>query len=62
MFTKVHHVTYVIESVQQMADYLESNFGLKPAKTGENPDRNSFCTISAPPLWTSSSLLLRILG
>ena len=22
-----------------MSDYLESNFGLKPAKTGENPDR-----------------------
>ena len=39
MFTKVHHVTYVVESVQQMADYLESNFGLKPDKSGENPDR-----------------------
>ena len=22
MFTKVHHVTYVVESIQQMADYL----------------------------------------
>ena len=30
MFTKVHHVTYVVESVQQMADYLERNFGLTP--------------------------------
>ena len=39
MFTKVHHVTYVVESVQQMADYLENNFGLRPAKRGENPDR-----------------------
>ena len=39
MFTKVHHVTYVVESVQQMADYLENNFGLRLAKTGENPDR-----------------------
>ncbi len=39
MFTKVHHVTYVVESTQQMADYLETNFGLKPSSTGENPDR-----------------------
>ncbi len=39
MFKKVHHVTYVVESVQQISDYLESNFGLKPAKTGENSDR-----------------------
>ena len=39
MFTKVHHVTYVVESAQQMADYLETNFGLKPSSTGENPDR-----------------------
>ena len=39
MFTKVHHVTYVVENVQQMANYLESNFGLRPTKTGENADR-----------------------
>ncbi len=39
MFTKVHHVTYVVENAQQMADYLEKNFGLRPEKTGENPDR-----------------------
>ena len=39
MFTKVHHVTYVVESVRSMAEYLETNFGLKPEKTGENPDR-----------------------
>ncbi len=39
MFTKVHHVTYVVEDVQSMAEFLETNFGLKPEKTGENPDR-----------------------
>ena len=39
MFTKVHHVTYVVESVQEMSDYLEKNFGLKPSNSGENPDR-----------------------
>ena len=39
MFTKVHHVTYVVEDVRSMAEYLETNFGLKPEKTGENPDR-----------------------
>ena len=39
MFTKVHHVTYVVENVQQMADYLKTNFGLQPEKTGENADR-----------------------
>ena len=39
MFTKVHHVTYVVEDVRSMADYLETNFGLKPEKTGETPDR-----------------------
>ena len=35
MFTKVHHVTYVVESIQQMAKYMERNFGLKPARTDE---------------------------
>ena len=39
MFTKVHHVTYVVEDVRSMAEYLETNFGLKPEKTGEIPDR-----------------------
>ena len=39
MFTKVHHVTYVVESIQQMADYLEKNFGLKPAQTDEIGER-----------------------
>lgn len=39
MFTKVHHVTYVVENVQQMAEYLEKNFGLKPESTDEFSDR-----------------------
>ncbi len=39
MFTKVHHVTYVVRNVQQMADYLERNFGLKPESAEEFPDR-----------------------
>ncbi len=33
MFTKVHHVTYVVESIQQMAEYLVRNFGLTPERT-----------------------------
>ena len=39
MFTKVHHVTYVVQNVQEMADYLERNFGLKPESTDDFPDR-----------------------
>ena len=39
MFTKVHHVTYVVESIRDMADYLEMNFGLKPERTDEFTDR-----------------------
>ena len=39
MFTKVHHVTYVVERIQQMADYLEMNFGLKPERTEKFADR-----------------------
>ena len=35
MFTNVHHVTYVVESVEQMAQYLETNFGLKPERTDD---------------------------
>ena len=39
MFTKVHHVTYVVNSIQEMADYMEKNFGLKPERTDEFTDR-----------------------
>ena len=39
MFTKVHHVTYIVESIQDMADYLQKNFGLTPTKTEEITDR-----------------------
>ena len=51
MFTKVHHVTYVVRNVQHMADYLEDNFGLKPERTGELTDRatNISCTRWDPP-------------
>jgi len=28
MFTKVHHVTYVVEDTDEMVNYLETNFGL----------------------------------
>ncbi len=40
MFTKVHHVTYVVESIQQMAAYLKGNFGLTPERTDEIGDRS----------------------
>ncbi len=39
MFTKVHHVTYIVESIQEMADYIEKNFGMKPDRTDEIADR-----------------------
>ena len=39
MFTKVQHVTYLVERIQQMVDYLEMNFGLKPERTDEYADR-----------------------
>ena len=29
MLNKVHHVTYVVESVSDMAAYMEKSFGLK---------------------------------
>ena len=35
MFTKVHHVSYVVWNVAQMADYMEKNFGMKPEKAYE---------------------------
>lgn len=40
MFTKVHHVTHVVESVREMANFLESNFSLKPIKADEFPHRH----------------------
>ncbi len=39
MFNKVHHVTYVVESVDDMASYLDRNFALKPIRQDEFPDR-----------------------
>ena len=39
MFTKVHHVTYVVHSIRQMEDYLERNFGMVPERTDDFPDR-----------------------
>ena len=45
MFTKVHHVTYVVHSVQEMADYLEKNFSLKAEKVTEEKDRGYKCLV-----------------
>ena len=39
MFTKVHHVTYIVEDAKEMANYLQQNFGLKPSSRGEHTDR-----------------------
>ena len=39
IFTKVHQVTYVVESIDQMAEYMEKNFGLKAARTDEIGER-----------------------
>jgi methylmalonyl-CoA/ethylmalonyl-CoA epimerase len=39
MFNKVHHVTYVVENVDDMASYLDRNFGLKPIRSDEFTDR-----------------------
>ena len=35
MLNKVHHVTYVVESISDMAAYMEKSFGLKPISTDE---------------------------
>ena len=51
MLTKVHHVTYVVRDVQQMAHYLEGTFGMKPERTDEFSDRG-YKTLS---IETSSS-------
>ena len=39
MLNKVHHVTYVVESVSDMAAYLENNFGLTPIRADEFTER-----------------------
>ena len=30
MLNKVHHITFVVESIDDMADYIERNFSLSP--------------------------------
>ena len=35
MLNKVHHVTYVVESIADMAAYMEKSFGVKPISTDE---------------------------
>ena len=39
MLNKVHHVTYVVESISDMAAYMEKSFGIKPISTDEFPDQ-----------------------
>lgn len=39
MFNKVHHVTYVVHSVDEMAAYLERNFALTPLRRDEFTER-----------------------
>ena len=53
MFTKVHHVTYVVESIQQLAEYLEKNFGLKPAQTDDIGEGGfkSILSQRVPTMW-----------
>ena len=38
MLNKVHHVTYVVESISEMATYMERSFGIKPISTDEFAD------------------------
>ena len=35
MLNKVHHVTYVVASISDMAAYMEKSFGIKPISTDE---------------------------
>ena len=35
MLNKVHHVTYVVESISDMAAYMEKSFGAQPISTDE---------------------------
>ena len=39
MLNKVHHVTYVVESISDMAAYMEKSFHIKPISTDEFPDQ-----------------------
>ena len=39
MLNKVHHVTYVVENVDDMAAYIERNFSLTPIRRDEFTER-----------------------
>ena len=39
MFNKIHHVTFVVESIDDMADYIERNFTISPMSTDVFEDR-----------------------
>ena len=39
MLNKVHHVTFVVESIDDMADYIERNFSLAPMSRDEFEER-----------------------
>jgi catechol 2,3-dioxygenase-like lactoylglutathione lyase family enzyme len=57
MFNKVHHVTYVVPSIDQMAAYLEKYFGLKPIGIAVPPTPEGSLE---PPAWGWKSLLYKI--
>ncbi len=39
MLNKVHHVTYAVNSIADIADYMESKFDLKPVRVDEFTER-----------------------
>ena len=39
MLNKVHHITFVVESIDDMANYIERNFSLSPLSRDEFEDR-----------------------
>ena len=39
MLNKVHHITFVVESIDDMAGYIERNFSLTPISRDEFEDR-----------------------
>ena len=39
MFNNVHSATYIVKSIQQMAEFMETNFDLKPARDDEISER-----------------------